>query len=1093
MVREPGVKDITSVLKILEKDSYTGEHYDIPYEAFPYLNSFHTFDYDSILDNIIDPYRHTCTWIPKSQAFLKWIAGESSTTFWLHGYPGLGKSVITKYLLKNFIDIPPADKRSRRCVLHFFCSYNLSNAQSYKGMLSSLIYQLLSQRPDLAGHATSLKNQFGWIDPDVDSLTNLHKTFADLLYWYTNPGRNMTRYGSLSAVPTLYIVIDALDELNRSEWSRFFETFGEILHGRLHGTKNTLIRLLITSRTEPEFENHLAKVWDIDLGATDQNASDVVEYIKGTVSDFGHENNFGDENIHEIISEISTKAEGMFLWATLAWSLFTDGIGMWTRGLVQRKLEGLRQVPAGIESLYHRVLGLLDKRIAIELLAALKWIVAAPVPLSVDDIAVALSLRTRPRNSRQLDIPFNMRRFFKKACPHLIKVDEAGLIKLVHLSFRTYLLETEFANIGSQKIPNPFHFALDPINYDIGLDCLSYITLNDFAKESLEEAQQHLFFSYCHSYWIHHLQSIKDGFDNVFVYFFKLFNFETKKLRWYDTSKMIFQLWDSGLSRLFEPAARFGMDLNVFDESGDHFIHHVCNGPNGIEVIEDTTRWLVDLGVDLNGRTYFGQTLLHRCLMNWHDALCHPDIDTPMTTELIGNIVHIKKRPFEIALDSARDSCRRLLSHPSIDLNAPDSFRFSPLSYAIYWGMTDAMNMLLACPYLRAEKGHSALHIAAKEGLYDAVEQLLKRGTDVYGRNSQGETALHLAAARGHFRILQLLVSYADPTLLNAKDRIIDPMSPYANGYIITTEANGWTPLHLAVTSGHDDLVLWLINHPWIDLHIKDKHGRKAIAFAAAFGTKSMLKAFLARDPSQVSHEDLFGNGLLHMASWGSNRENFDLLFSLDVTPAFGPNKWGNSIVDLAPTLAVDQHLHELGFVHSEARKASCLVVLGRHLQINKLTLEELTHRKYQSSEPQDLTGSKMIMVLPGSAKEYRDYAFRTVEVILDWISYTGNVRWYAFRTADIILKRLSITVERQAYNLTFLHVIHEDDRWTLYGPDNGMQRFKDIFARQGRFEAGYDQKDDLQKLKDNIDCLLAADDDWKDDLRRLKGRLDLL
>ncbi|KAJ4357509.1 uncharacterized protein N0V89_002085 [Didymosphaeria variabile] len=936
----------------------------------------------------------------------------------------------------------------------------------------------------LAGHASSLKNQFGWIDPDVDSLANLHKTFGDLLYWYSNPARNMTRYGSLTSVPTLYIVIDALDELNRSEWSRFFGTFGDIIHG----TRKPLFRLLVTSRTEPEIEEQLANVLGIDLGATDQNASDVVEYIKGTVSDFGQQNNFGDENIREIISEISTKADGMFLWATLAWSLFTEGVGMWTRGLVQQKLEGLRQVPAGIESLYHRMLALLDKRIATELLAALKWIVAAPVPLTVNEIAVALSLRARPRKSEQLDIPFNMRMFFKKSCPHLIKIDGSGLIKLVHLSFRTFLLETKFAKDGSHKVPNPFHFALDPVNYDMGLDCLSYITLDDFADESLEEAQQHLLFSYCHKHWIHHLQFIADGFDDVFVYFFKLLNFETKQLRWYDTSKIIFQLWDRGLAKLFEPAARFGMNLNVFDESGDHFIHHVCSGPKCIVVIEDTTRWLVGLGVDLNGRTYFGQTLLHKCLINWHDALCHPDMaDTKVPAKTFGNILDTPKRPFEIALDSAKLSCRRLLSQPSIDLNAPDAFRFSPLSYAIYWGMTDAMNMLLACPYLRAEKGHSALHIAAKEGLFDAVEQLLKRGTDVYGRNLQGETALHLAAAGGHYRILQLLVSYADPELLNAKDRRIDPKNPYANPYH-SIGANGWTPLHLAVTSGHDDLVLWLIDHPWVNLHIKDKHGRKAIAFAAAFGTKSMLKAFLSRDPSQVTHKDLFGNGLLHMASWGSNRENFDFLFSLKVTPAFGPNKWGNSIVDLAPTLAVDQHLHGLGFVHSEARKASCLGVLGRHLPLNRLKLEDVDSWELRPSDPD---GSKMLMIIPESSREYRDYAFRTVEEIFSWAPHTGYGREYALRTANFILKRLTLAIDNRTWGTyNFLERELQDG---MHGSGEGIQRLKDIFDRQGRFEAGYDRKDDLQKLKDTFDCLSVAEDDWKDDLRRLKGMLDML
>ncbi|PVH97018.1 ankyrin, partial [Periconia macrospinosa] len=137
-----------------------------------------------------------------------------------------------------------------------------------------------------------------------------------------------------------------------------------------------------------------------------------------------------------------------------------------------------------------------------------------------------------------------------------------------------------------------------------------------------------------------------------------------------------------------------------------------------------------------------------------------------------------------------------LLAHPAIDINALDKFWFTPLSFTIYWGMTEATDMLLGSPH------------------FDAGS------------------------------------------------------------------ANGWTPLHLAVTSGNDELVLWLINQPQVKINLCDKHGRQAVAFAAAFGSKAILQAFLTRDPTQITHKDFFGNGLLHMASFGSNRENFSLLFS---------------------------------------------------------------------------------------------------------------------------------------------------------------------------------------------------------------------
>ncbi|PVH97017.1 hypothetical protein DM02DRAFT_508818, partial [Periconia macrospinosa] len=376
---------------------------------------------------------------------------------------------------------------------------------------------------------------------------------------------------------------------------------------------------IITSRTELEIEDKLALAWDIDLGKTNQSALDVAAYIEGTVADYGRLNNFGDESTREIIQQLTKKAEGMFLWATLAWALFTDGVGMWTKTLVQRKIDGLRQLPTGIETLYHRVLSLVDKRIAGELSAALKWIVAAERELTLDEIAVALALRARPRRESHLDIPFNLGMFFRKACPHLVKMDDSGVIRLVHLSLKTYLTETKEVDSGAGWLPNPFHFDLRATRYDVGLDCLCYIGIEDYSRETLAEAKKRRFFSYSHENWIIHLDSLQGTHDELASYFFRLLDFETKKLRWYDTSKMIFQLWDRGLKQLFEPAARFGMNLNVCDDNGDHIIHHICDltALDELDDMEQDIHWLVMLGVDLNGRTSLGQTLLHMLISLW--------------------------------------------------------------------------------------------------------------------------------------------------------------------------------------------------------------------------------------------------------------------------------------------------------------------------------------------------------------------------------------------------------------------------------------------------------------------------------------------
>ncbi|KAK4108081.1 ankyrin, partial [Canariomyces notabilis] len=91
-------------------------------------------------------------------------------------------------------------------------------------------------------------------------------------------------------------------------------------------------------------------------------------------------------------------------------------------------------------------------------------------------------------------------------------------------------------------------------------------------------------------------------------------------------------------------------------------------------------------------------------------------------------------------------------------------------------------------------------------------------GVSIHEKTKDGETALHLAARKGHFRVLKLLASQSPVHVLNAKDK------------------NGWTVAHRAISSGNDEMFLWLTKHPLIDLGLRDKHGRRPVAFAAAYG-----------------------------------------------------------------------------------------------------------------------------------------------------------------------------------------------------------------------------------------------------------------
>ena len=61
-------------------------------------------DYDQQLSNISLRAPGTCEWLAFHPSFSEWMRSGSSDVLWLRGYPGVGKSVITKDLIMSILD-----------------------------------------------------------------------------------------------------------------------------------------------------------------------------------------------------------------------------------------------------------------------------------------------------------------------------------------------------------------------------------------------------------------------------------------------------------------------------------------------------------------------------------------------------------------------------------------------------------------------------------------------------------------------------------------------------------------------------------------------------------------------------------------------------------------------------------------------------------------------------------------------------------------------------------------------------------------------------------------------------------------------------
>jgi len=91
------------------------------------------------------------------------------------------------------------------------------------------------------------------------------------------------------------------------------------------------------------------------------------------------------------------------------------------------------------------------------------------------------------------------------------------------------------------------------------------------------------------------------------------------------------------------------------------------------------------------------------------------------------------------------------------------------------------------------EPFQTSLHIAAERGHEDIVNMLLASGTAVDEHDSERNTALHRATYNKKLNVvLRLLKDGANPNAVNTA---------------------GWTPVHLAVSTGSIDIVRVLVQH----------------------------------------------------------------------------------------------------------------------------------------------------------------------------------------------------------------------------------------------------------------------------------------
>ena len=407
----------------------------------------------------------TCEQLPKGPHFQTWINNTTSASvLWMHGQPGCGKSMKSAYLISHL--------REKGHLCHFFFfKHDDSTKRSATAMLRSLAFQAAQELP--AFRDTLLR----FADSD-----QIHEKFDDRFFWRTV----FTPYflGDEFDRPLIWI-IDAIDEADSP--CAIVSLISKI-------PSSAPIRILLTGRQTPAISIALNRLGlklprnDINV---DENSEDIRVHVEAEAAGLQGSSSFQKL----LVSQIIQRAEGSFLWASLA---VQECLRSHSQDDLQEVLNG---IPTGMEALYRRMESSISSLTrASDLSLARKiltWTTYAKRPLSKDELLSILEPEFPSINDLSHSI--------NQVCGHFAMIDRSDRICLVHQSAREYLTHT--SNL-------PFDLDSRSANEEIFFTSLQDL-LDPQLRLKIEKRKLSTFSYYAASSWAYHLDRLSAGSDKV--------------------------------------------------------------------------------------------------------------------------------------------------------------------------------------------------------------------------------------------------------------------------------------------------------------------------------------------------------------------------------------------------------------------------------------------------------------------------------------------------------------------------------------------------------------------------------------------------
>ncbi|CAO2649312.1 Nn.00g066970.m01.CDS01 [Neocucurbitaria sp. VM-36] len=290
--------------------------------------------------------------------FQRWLKLDDSmqNVFWISGKPGAGKSTLMKFIASHPCLSthckPWVAPQSLIIVDYYFWRQASVLQRSLRGLLQSLLYNILRQRPGLIDETFPDPD---WVNGGAqfqfsqESLTHALQRILEIA-----PKHNLR----------LLILIDGLDEFDDRQETHSDEVPGVIVR-RLFKILDTIqscpsAKLCVSSRPLNIFQDTFEKNEEFYFRIHDLTQEDIGIYVKDIlINDTTfQEVAVNDPSYNTLIEEITQAAEGVFIWVSLACNSLLDGLT--NADHISDLQRRLRELPKELNDMYWRIMESID-------------------------------------------------------------------------------------------------------------------------------------------------------------------------------------------------------------------------------------------------------------------------------------------------------------------------------------------------------------------------------------------------------------------------------------------------------------------------------------------------------------------------------------------------------------------------------------------------------------------------------------------------------------------------------------------------------------------------------------------------------------